>query len=93
MRILHYVYFDVLANFFEQLMVIIPYLIMAPGLFTGLITLGILVQVSNTFNKVCKSFSIFIYNWIAVTELRLIHKRLKEFEINIAYTKYRKFFW
>lgn len=82
---LHYGYFDIWINFFEQLMVIVPYIIMAPGLFTGLITLGVLVQVSNAFSKVRESFSIFIANWTTVTELRSIHKRLKEFEINIGY--------
>ena len=82
---LHYGYFDIWVNSFEQLMVITPYLIMAPGLFTGLITLGVLVQVSNAFSKVRESFSIFISNWTTITELRSIHKRLKEFEMNINY--------
>ncbi len=82
---LHYGYFDIWLNFFEQLMVIVPYLIMGPGLFTGLITLGVLVQVSNAFSKVRESFSIFIGNWTTITELRSIHKRLKEFEHNINY--------
>ncbi len=82
---LHYGYFDIWVNFFEQLMVIVPYLIMGPGLFTGLITLGVLVQVSNAFSKVRESFSIFISNWTTITELRSIHKRLKEFELNINY--------
>lgn len=82
---LHYGYFDVWVNFFEQLMVIVPYLIMGPGLFTGLITLGVMVQVSNAFSKVRESFSIFIANWTTITELRSIHKRLKEFQININY--------
>ncbi len=82
---LHYGYFDIWVNFFEQLMVIVPYLIMGPGLFSGLITLGVLVQVSNAFSKVRESFSIFIANWTTITELRSIFKRLKEFEINIAY--------
>lgn len=82
---LHYGYFDVWINFFEQLMVIVPYLIMGPGLFTGLITLGVLVQVSNAFSKVRESFSIFISNWTTITELRSIHKRLHEFEQNIRY--------
>ncbi len=82
---LHYGYFDVWVNFFEQLMVIVPYLIMGPGLFTGLITLGVLVQVSNAFSKVRESFSIFISNWTTITELRSIHKRLREFESNIGY--------
>jgi peptide/bleomycin uptake transporter len=82
---LHYGYFDIWVNFFEQLMVIVPYLIMGPGLFTGLITLGVLVQVSNAFSKVRESFSIFIANWTTITELRSIHKRLMEFEHNIGY--------
>ena len=82
---LHYGYFDIWVNFFEQLMVIVPYLIMGPGLFTGLITLGVLVQVSNAFSKVRESFSIFIANWTTITELRSIHKRLQEFQININY--------
>ena len=82
---LHYGYFDIWVNFFEQLMIIVPYIIMGPGLFTGLITLGVLVQVSNAFSKVRESFSIFIANWTTITELRSIHKRLKEFELNIGY--------
>lgn len=82
---LHYGYFDIWVNFFEQLMVIVPYLIMGPGLFTGLITLGVLVQVSNAFSKVRESFSVFISNWTTITEFRSIHKRLKEFELNIGY--------
>ena len=82
---LHYGYFDIWVNFFEQLMVIVPYLIMGPGLFTGLITLGVLVQVSNAFSKVRESFSIFIANWTTITELRSIYKRLREFESNIGY--------
>lgn len=82
---LHYGYFDIWVNFFEQLMIIVPYLIMGPGLFSGLITLGVLVQVSNAFSKVRESFSIFISNWTTITELRSIHKRLREFEENIDY--------
>ena len=82
---MHYGYFDIWVNSFEQLMIIVPYLIMGPGLFTGLITLGVLVQVSNAFSKVRESFSIFISNWTTITELRSIHKRLKEFEANINY--------
>lgn len=82
---LHYGYFDLWVNLFEQIMVIVPYLIMGPSLMIGLITLGTLIQVSNAFSKVRESFSIFIANWTTVTELRSIHKRLKEFEINIKF--------
>ncbi len=82
---MHYGYFDIWVNSFEQLMIIVPYLIMGPGLFTGLITLGVLVQVSNAFSKDRESFWIFISNWTTITELRSIHKRLREFEQNINY--------
>ena len=77
----HYGYFDIWSNTFEQIMIITPYLIMAPSLFTGTILLGTLIQVSNAFSKVRESFQIFISEWTTITELRSIHKRLKEFEL------------
>lgn len=80
---LHYGYFDIWRNVFVQFMVIVPYLIMGPGLFTGLITLGVLIQVSNAFDQVRGSFSLFINNWTTITELRSILKRLHEFETNL----------
>lgn len=66
-------------------MVIVPFVIMGVGLFTGVITLGILIQVSNAFSQVRESFSVFIENWTLITELRSIHKRLKEFEQSIKW--------
>lgn len=80
---LHYGYFDLWIYFYDQAMTIMPYLVMAPGLFTGVITLGIMVQVSNAFAKVHGSFSLFIHNWTTITELRSIWKRLHEFEKNL----------
>ena len=62
---------------------VVPYLLMGPGLFTGLITLGILVQVSNAFQRVHGGFALFLHNWTTITELRSIWKRLKEFEGNL----------
>jgi peptide/bleomycin uptake transporter len=55
------VYFDVWVNLYDQFMVIVPYLVMAPSLFTGVITLGVIVQVSNAFQRVHNSF-FFIYS-------------------------------
>jgi peptide/bleomycin uptake transporter len=49
---LHYGYFDGWMTTYDQFMIIAPYLIMGPGLFTGLITLGVMVQVSNAFSRV-----------------------------------------
>ena len=82
---LQYCYFDLWLNSFSQILVIVPYLIMGPGLFTKAITLGVMIQVGNAFNQVRGSFSVFINNWTTITELRSIHMRLKEFEKNIDY--------
>jgi peptide/bleomycin uptake transporter len=80
---LHYGYFDVWLNLYDQFMVIVPYLVMGPSLFSGGITLGVLIQVSNAFEKVHGGFALFIQNWTTVTELRSIYRRLGEFEKNL----------
>jgi peptide/bleomycin uptake transporter len=80
---LHYGYFDTWMITYDQFMVIVPYLIVGPGLFTGAIMLGILVQVSNPFQKVHGGFALFLHNWTTITELRSIWKRLHEFERNL----------
>ena len=58
---------------------------MGPGLFTGAMTLGILIQTSSAFREVQGSFSLFIQNWTRITELRSIYRRLTEFEKAIGY--------
>ena len=80
---LHYGYFDGWSTTYDQFMIIAPYLIMGPGLFTGLITLGVMVQVSNAFGRVHSGFSLLLHNWTTITELRSIWKRLHEFENNL----------
>ncbi|MEH6629675.1 MAG: putative transporter [Halopseudomonas aestusnigri] len=80
----HYGYFDLWLNIYDQFMVIVPYLIMGPGLFTGLITLGTMVQISNAFQKVHGGFALFLHNWTTITELRSIYRRLNEFEHNLT---------
>ncbi|MFX3627158.1 putative transporter [Campylobacter sp. LH-2024] len=82
---LHYGYFNIWLILFEQIIVIIPFLIMAPSLFGGVITLGIVMQINNAFDQVRSSFSVFITNWTTITQLRSIYKRLKEFQISIDY--------
>lgn len=84
---LHYGYFNIWLILFEQIIVIVPFLIVAPSLFAGAIGLGVVMQMNNAFDQVRSSFSVFITNWTKITELRSIHKRLREFEENIGYTK------
>ncbi|TEY04601.1 putative transporter [Campylobacter sp. US33a] len=82
---LHYGYFNIWLYLFEQAIVIVPFIIMAPSLFGGLIMLGVVIQINNAFDQVRSSFSVFITNWTSITELRSIYKRLNEFEKNIEY--------
>lgn len=77
---LHYSYFNTWKYSYEQFNIILPYLLMAPSLFSGAITLGIIIQTGNSFEKVSKASSFIIQEWSAVTELRSVYRRLKEFE-------------
>jgi peptide/bleomycin uptake transporter len=77
-------YYDVWANLFNQGMVVVPYLLAAPGLFSGLLTLGVLIRIGDAFGNVQNSFNLLINNWVSVTEFRSIWQRLTEFEHNLA---------
>ena len=68
---------------YEQVAVIVPYMVAAPLLFAvdeSRITLGILVQISNAFGKVFESFNTVADNWMSVNEWRSVLVRLREFE-------------
>tara|TARA_Y100000590_G_scaffold352753_1_gene405455 strand:+ start:760 stop:1785 length:1026 start_codon:yes stop_codon:yes gene_type:complete len=80
---LHYGYFDTWMGIYDQFMVIVPYLIVGPSLFSGAVLLGVVVQVSNAFSRVHGGFALFLHNWTTITELRSIWKRLHEFERNL----------
>ncbi|MAJ81591.1 MAG: transporter [Legionellales bacterium] len=80
---LHYGYFDFWATGYSLFMNIVPLILMGPSVFSGAITLGVLFQVANAFDRVQSGFSIFLQNWVTITELRSIWKRLHEFEENI----------
>ena len=79
----HYGYFDIWMNSYDQVMMLIPYIVVGPSVMTSAITLGVLVQVSNAFRKVHESFALVLHRWTDITELRSIWKRLHEFERNL----------
>lgn len=74
-------------SFFDQMNVILPYMVFAPLLFDAdpeaRIMLGTLVQVSNSFDKVFGSLSVVAENWGAINEFRSVLIRLRQFEIRI----------
>ena len=81
---LHYGYFDIWIESYGQFMVVVPFLIIGPSLFTGAALLGVVIQISNAFDRVHSGFALFLFNWTTITELRSIWKRLHEFEANLV---------
>lgn len=71
-------------SFFDQVLVIAPYAFAAPLLFADnpedRITLGVLVKLTNSFDRVFGSLSIISENWGSVNEFRSVVQRLREFE-------------
>jgi len=76
----HYSYFSLWNYLYQQVMIILPYIIMAPSLFSGVITLGVVTQTGNAFGKVNESFSYLIDRWTDITKFLSVLKRLNEFE-------------
>jgi peptide/bleomycin uptake transporter len=77
---MHHGYFDLWINLYDQFVSVVPYLVMGPSVFVGIITLGMLQQVVHAFEKVHTSLSLFLHNWTVITEFRSIRLRLREFE-------------
>jgi ABC-type long-subunit fatty acid transport system fused permease/ATPase subunit len=79
-------------SLFDQIMVLAPYVIAAPLIFdpdpARRITLGTLMKMSNSFEKVFGSLSVIAENWGAVNDFRSTYRRLREFEAKL-YTKTR----
>lgn len=74
--------------FYEQIAVILPYVLVAPRLFAADAskrwTLGQLVKVSNSFGKVFDSLNVISDSWLAVNEWRSCLRRLREFEAEVS---------
>ena len=71
-------------TFFDQCMVLAPYVCAAPLIFaddpTKRISLGVLIKVSNAFSNVFGALSVLSENWGAVNDFRSTLRRLREFE-------------
>lgn len=76
--------FNTWVSFYDQAMVICPFLLVAPLMFADnpeeRITLGTLMKVSNAFDKVFGAMAVVTENWASVNEFRSTMRRLKEFE-------------
>lgn len=76
----HYMYFNVARYLYLQTDVVFPYLILAPTIAVGAITLGVMNQILNAFGQVRESFQYLVTSWTVIVELISIYKRLRTFE-------------
>lgn len=76
--------FNTWVSLFDQALVIAPYFLVAPLLFsedpTRRITLGTLTKVINAFDKVFSSLSVVAESWASINDFRSVVKRLSLFE-------------
>ncbi|HEX4711439.1 peptide antibiotic transporter SbmA [Phenylobacterium sp.] len=81
----NYMYFNVGRIIYLQIDNIFPYIVLAPVIVAGAITLGLLQQILNAFDQVRGSFQYLVNSWSTIVELQSIHKRLRGFEAMIGH--------
>jgi peptide/bleomycin uptake transporter len=79
----HYMYFNVARIFYIQTDNIFPYIVLAPTIVAGKITLGAMNQILNAFEQVRNSLQYLVNSWTTIVELQSIYKRLRAFEATI----------
>jgi peptide/bleomycin uptake transporter len=80
---LNYMYFNVARILYLQTDNIFPYLVLAPTIVAGKITLGTLNQITNVFDQVRTSFQYLINSWTTIVDLMSIYKRLRGLDATI----------
>jgi peptide/bleomycin uptake transporter len=81
---LNYTYFNVARILYLQTDNIFPYIVLAPTIVAGKITLGPMNQILNAFAQVRSSFQYLVNSWPQIVELISIYKRLRAFESRIG---------
>ena len=76
----NYAYFNLGRILYLQVDNIFGYIILAPTIVAGAITLGLLQQILNAFDQVRASFQYLVSSWTTIVELLSIYKRLRGFE-------------
>ena len=79
----NYMYFNIGRIFYLQTDNIFPYIILAPTIVAGKITLGAMNQILNAFGQVRNSFQYLVKSWTTIVELLSVYKRLRAFEATL----------
>jgi peptide/bleomycin uptake transporter len=80
---LNFMYFNIGRIVYLQTDVIFPYLLLAPTIVAGKITLGAMNQILNAFTQVRTSFQYLVNSWSTIVELISIYQRLRGFEAKL----------
>jgi peptide/bleomycin uptake transporter len=80
---LNFMYFNVGRIVYLQTDIIFPYVLLAPTIIAGKITLGAMNQILNAFTQVRTSFQYLVNSWSTIVELISIYQRLRGFEAKI----------
>ena len=81
---LNFMYFNIGRIVYLQTDVVFPYLLLAPTIIAGKITLGSMNQILNAFTQVRTSFQYLVNSWSTIVELISIYQRLRGFEAKIG---------
>lgn len=76
----HYMYFNVARIFYLQIDNVFGFVVLAPSIVAGTITLGLMNKILNALGQVRSSFQYLVSSWTTVVELLSIYKRLRAFE-------------
>jgi peptide/bleomycin uptake transporter len=77
-------YFNIGRIVYLEADVVFPYVLLAPTIVAGKITLGAMNQILNAFAQVRTSFQYLINSWATMVELISIYQRLRAFEARIS---------
>jgi len=80
---LRYLYFNIGRIAYLQANVLSAYVLLAPAIVAGVVTLGVMQQIIRAFGRVEGSMQYLLKAWPTIIELLSVYKRLREFERRI----------
>ena len=80
---LNYFYFNIGRLAYLQANVLSAYILIAPAIVAGVMTLGVMQQLVRAFGRVEASMQYLFNSWPTLIELASVYKRLREFEKKI----------
>ena len=79
----NYFYFNIGRLAYLQANVLSAYILIAPAIVAGVMTLGVMQQLVRAFGRVEASMQYLFNSWPTLIELASVYKRLREFEKNL----------